>query len=795
MGKFSFKRPRIISKKFPELDSSVDRVKQSLENLIFSYQKNVDETLQKKHGLMIASSLVLLVVFGYFVSPEGKAESATFYPSTCLGGWVNPHYAEGPIETTSNGDAAQFNKHNSAVLPKNTDAEMYCGGFKGTFDPATKPTKIIVSLALTKGEELLLEDRIESGSFASSSGAILDSASSTEVSFTLILASTTASTTTTHASPSQEGHIDTSIATPVTIKEEGASLMNGIMQSVQNAFDAVIPDKDTSTSNTESAQPVEPEASTEPPASTTPQSYFPVHTKSVVMAHFVDSAFAQEGTAEQVAPAETPREEQTTEQSIVVTPIDTPKEDSPSSISDSTSSIPLNVLHIEEATTAAIVSETASAISVDLNASLFATTTASSSEVDTASSSLSFSSTTESTSTAPEASVVINKNQFQNNFLEVLYTFDGITWSVLGDLNEISMKYRTFEIPIHASTSWSDLGQLQIKIQAKRHLDDTPTVYLDGITVEVLYETALNHAHPDFARDTILKDETKSNFRIVTLINNESKVEEIWYLRLKESEASSSVFSVSSTTPALSFATGTSEGATTSSSSEVANITKISQVVFRWKRLISETIPTTLDEILLAIAHQEALDESMDDTLPNFASDTIKRMKGLLSDKVLFQMERKFGDISRDELWVYDITHGSTERVGTSTGERPTTIAEDSPIGIKDENLFWLSRDKKVLYVYTVISKEIHELPVPPFDQSKGERGEVTFPQIPWKIFVGGNDFSFYSSSTGEVFSDENAEVAAKLRAIMKLDTVLDKDELSGLGLPVKAEDTSNFSQ
>jgi hypothetical protein len=201
MATFSFKRPRIISKKFPRVDSSIDSVTKSLNELVFSYSEQVDKSLQKKHIMMAFSSLTLLLVLGSFISPKGKAESSIFYPENCLGGWINPQYAQGEQQTTSNGDEVQFTKHNSAVLPKNTDAEMYCGNFKGAFDQATKPTKILVSLALTKGDDLLMEDKIESGSFASSALQILDAASSTDISFTL--ASSTASSTLVHASSSE----------------------------------------------------------------------------------------------------------------------------------------------------------------------------------------------------------------------------------------------------------------------------------------------------------------------------------------------------------------------------------------------------------------------------------------------------------------------------------------------------------------------------------------------------------------------------------------------------------------
>jgi hypothetical protein len=156
--------------------------------------------------------------------------------------------------------------------------------------------------------------------------------------------------------------------------------------------------------------------------------------------------------------------------------------------------------------------------------------------VDNASSSSSIS--TEATSTEPQvaetATTTQDDNTFQNNFLEVMYTFDGVTWIPLGELNEISMKYRTFEIPVSATTSWGDMSHLQVKIVSKKHTEDTPTVYLDGIKVEVLYEAVIAHVHPDFSRDTVIKDESDDGVRVVDIINNDTGGREIWYTTLAE---------------------------------------------------------------------------------------------------------------------------------------------------------------------------------------------------------------------------------------------------------------------
>jgi hypothetical protein len=517
MAKFSFKRPRIISKKFPRVDSSIDSVTKSLNDLVFSYSEQVDKSLQKKHVMMAISSLVLILVFGSFISPKGKAESSVFYPDTCLGGWVNPQYAQGEQETTSNGDESQFTKKNSAILPKNTNAEMYCGNFKGAFIKDTRPTKIIVSLALTKGADLLLEDTIESGSFASSSLQILDTASTTDISFTLTEGSTTSATTSDLSASSTSDSINTASTTEpstasttvesstssevspttpevVTASPDGqnvtSSILNGIIESLKDTVNTLFSSDATNSAKTDTVvvpppAPVETPAPAPVPApetapAPTPTSLF-MPLKDSFVALFFQTVWAQTtdgGT--------------TTDVVVTENPTDFVTSASTSMIIDASSTLSSSTLEI--------VNNTSSSTLVE----------ATSTDITTAS-------TTEDT------------NQFQNNFLEVLYTFDGVTWISLGELNEISMKYRNFEIPVTATTSWNDMNRLQVKIVSKRQVDETPTVYLDAIKVDVLYEVVIPRPHPDFGRDIVLNDKTSDGVRVVNIVNSDTGASQIWY--------------------------------------------------------------------------------------------------------------------------------------------------------------------------------------------------------------------------------------------------------------------------
>lgn len=829
MAKFSFKRPRIISKKFPRVDSTIDGVTKSLNDLVFSYSEQVDKSLHKKRILMAMSSMVLLLVLGSFISPKGKAESSVFYPETCLGGWINPQYAQGEEETTSNGDAVQFNKNNSAVLPKNTNAEMYCGNFKGTFDTATKPTKIIVSLALTKGPDLSLEDRMEHDVFGTTSPSILEG-TSTEIHVSIPPVSSSSLELATSSIGEEENgaHATTTetgpeIVNPSTTREVQATstVLNGIIESFQDTIDTLFSSDENASGNTDTVvvPPPAPEEAPAPqevppppeaPATEQPVSLLPSFKASVVTMLF-QRAFAQEetattdtGTTEVVPPPveAIPQEEvkQSAESTAVEVPtetekisenVDTPTEDG-SVNTPTTDTVP-----VTEVTPLVILIEASS------------TPETSTSTVDA---STSYIGDVTSSSTIPQASstevatTTEDDNQFQNNFLEVLYTFDGVTWTSLGELNEISMKYRTFEIPVTASTSWSDMSHLQIKVISKRHTQDTPTVYLDSIKVEVLYDSAITHEHPDFSRDTILKDEIVDNIRFVTLINNENSLQEIWYMYLDEVATSSEPIATSTTVTSTTTtespqasstdttldATSTSATstdtllgeATSTASTTDQTVAVIDLLKNKWKKYEGKDLTINAAALAKILKEKDVAEEKeKQDEIPDFAVDTVKKIKGTFLQSVIVQIERTTKDVVSTELWLYDSKKDVGEKIGNSTS---TSISADSPLGVKDGYVFWLSEDRSLVFAYNLVTKEIYNQTVPTHDLSRGERGEVLFEGIPWKVIIGGDGFSFFSDATGEVFSDENGTVAEILRQKLKLDSVLDKEELSNLNFQVE---------
>lgn len=837
MGKFQLRKPKIISKSFPEVGSHIDNVSRSLNDLVFSYSAQVDRALQKKHLMMALSSLVLILVVGNFISPKGRADIATFYPETCLGGWLNPRNAEKEPQTNSNADFSQFDDKNSAILDKNTNADIYCGNFNGTFNDATQPTKIIVSFALTNKEEITL------GVATSTLGVVATTtATSTEV-----VASTTELlllSTSTEATSSENGTADSVSTVQGSTTTEGNNssfvdiVVDAVADTISNLFDAsspavsetdtvvvpqvpikeesVTPQVELTPESTETPNaPIVPESA--PQDSVTPTSYLE-GLLEVLSAAFITTVLAQEVPAESES-------SQGVSSSSPTTP-DEQDSTQAESLSDDLHDVELQPTLVV-GSTSEVVPE-ANLVVISTTTVETSSTTATSTEQTFIFASSSASSTILSDETAT-TSVIGKSADSQNNFLEILYTFDGVTWVSLGELNEISMKYRTFEIPLTASSTWSDMSQLQIKIATKSLERETPVVYLDSIKVEVLYESTLEYSHPDFVRDTVLKDETIDGLRLVTIINNETNEEEIWYMYLDESAlisapaevATSTVESTttvviteneqaSSTTRArgdeLLMATSTPNVASSSEVLTIATSTSIdaassttatsTEVILpviqknKWFKLEKkerwvELSARELVEEIKKMDKEELEQKEKEDRLPDFALDVIKKIKGSLLNAVIVQIEKE----GKEELWLYDLESGGQYKIeaGSSTA---ITIAKDMQLGLKESHVFWLSEDRKHVYAYNLLTKVIAIAEIPPHNQSIGERGRVTFDGVPWEVIIGSDDFAFYSEATGEVFSDDNGAFAEALRQKLDLDKVLNKEELGNLNLQVAESET-----
>src|SRR6185369_16475310 len=79
------------------------------------------------------------------------ANTVSWYPKNCLGGWQYPENAAGRPETAPDAAADSFTAANSAVLG-NTVSQMFCGNFEGDIPQGSAPQKVILKIFWTLKE-------------------------------------------------------------------------------------------------------------------------------------------------------------------------------------------------------------------------------------------------------------------------------------------------------------------------------------------------------------------------------------------------------------------------------------------------------------------------------------------------------------------------------------------------------------------------------------------------------------------------------------------------------------------
>jgi hypothetical protein len=150
MGFSFFKR----SKSAPQMQDVFFDEKKEVVSL---REKTITIELSKKalrdfyftHHTFILSILfgVTLITIGLFFS-QSKADTALLYAGQCLGGWENPENAQGAPDLKEDEEGTQYTLKNSAVL-KNTQGDLYCGGFTGEIPKDAAPKKFVIKLRWT----------------------------------------------------------------------------------------------------------------------------------------------------------------------------------------------------------------------------------------------------------------------------------------------------------------------------------------------------------------------------------------------------------------------------------------------------------------------------------------------------------------------------------------------------------------------------------------------------------------------------------------------------------------------
>jgi hypothetical protein len=191
--------PSRLYRKAQELDSHIARVTGSLDRL-FQEGKKQEALLRKRRFFYSTIVMGLVAVFIIVLSPRGTAETAMFYPKTCLGGWHNPHLASGEPETDKEGTA--YTDGNSSLLDANESADIFCGNFLGEIPKDTVPNGVVVRILMSY-DGSSSSTQVAGENFENAAATILDTDASTTPDFTLTEGST-AEASSSEIVPSQE---------------------------------------------------------------------------------------------------------------------------------------------------------------------------------------------------------------------------------------------------------------------------------------------------------------------------------------------------------------------------------------------------------------------------------------------------------------------------------------------------------------------------------------------------------------------------------------------------------------
>lgn len=640
-----------VYSKAKKIDSHIDRVTESIRLVAFSKHVPPRVLLAKR----IMSSFIILVLVSYSFSPYVlKANTVLFYSTTCLGGWVTPEQAVGkPAE-----EGELLSAENSAVLLPNTHAEIYCGSFDGDVPVGTVPqnTKLVIHWEThfkdeavqhsnddadnTETTETATSTTITSDNFASSTQHILDAQGDT-VTFT--------STTTEENVEDPVTGTETDTENKPT--EDASSGVAGIIDSIIETF----------TPNSQVDQAPVPEV----PVTTqddvpTPQEVTPVQEESptsfnTIMGWFIDTAYAED---EPVLSSEPVIEEVSAQEPVIIEApsevtsetvvAETPREEQEPRIAEGEAPAEPEIQVVptpEDVPPGYVPNNDDGVIPLE-----------------------------------PIIVPVVDVTPPTSPFVEVLYTFDGVTWTSLAKLAPDQISQEPLIVPYEPGTTWKNLKSLQVKIQSLQTFDETPTVFVDAIEFQIehkrKYDTRVD-AHQELTPIDIDKE--------------------------------------------------------------------------------------TGQKVLL------------------FGDETLRRIKGITSNVALVDISRANGE---DDLWLYDLENDQKFVIATGT-----QIASDFPFGLKDSYVFWLSEDKLRVSVFDSKHKTYQTKDVPEFDIKKGERGEVYFDDVSWKVIIGASDFYFWKEETGEVFSDEDGGAIEAFNKVFRLDEILTPEEKESVGIPVENEE------
>ncbi|MEM5812025.1 MAG: hypothetical protein QXG91_04800, partial [Candidatus Aenigmatarchaeota archaeon] len=164
----------------------------------------------------------------------------------------------------------------------------------------------------------------------------------------------------------------------------------------------------------------------------------------------------------------------------------------------------------------------------------------------------------------------------------------------------------------------------------------------------------------------------------------------------------------------------------------------------------------------------------------DFAKLEIKRIKGISPSEVVIFVYDK--EANENQLLLVDVPNKIIKKIAFDI----ISPSEGSVIAVKDNFVFWLDENKKLIFVADYKNKKIYQKELPEFDKSKGERALVKFNKTNYETIYDGNSFYFKDPIYGEVFSDDYSLALEEFRKNFDLDKFLSKEKLEELGFSIE---------
>lgn len=530
-----------------------------------SWKQKISQTLfflTNRRKFALVSAVMCVAVF--FAALPARADIITFYPTSCLGGWVNPEHAQGQFSVLDRGDGEgvgdeSFTRENSAVL-EGSAAQIFCGSFNADVpeDATVSGFTLIFSWDFRdpkSGQSLPSPLSVDGTEYAFKQAAAVATAfytgahDATTTSAGTAIASTSATTTiiATDATSTAnailnldtrqaaEVHIDFATTTAAHVPENPAATSQPQSQpasdtnaaSVSGAVNEKVEQKENEPAPTPAdptpvsipepapvsvPAPAEPEPATPPPAAGGDDSVSPAPApaapadpapapQSINPILIFASLFATPVHAQEADVAPAPVAEPVVVEPATPVPVTIEPTAPLESMTPPPAAGEPAALPIETVDQKASVIDAVPTMSPEPTPAPVAPVNT---EVAT---------TSTTTPQEQERAVATQLGAIQDApFLEVLYSIDGTTWRQLGTVSSQNWKYSRFSLPV---TDWHDLERLQITVQTLPVAGTMPVVYLDGLAVEanVLYSRRDPNPIPDLLADTMIKQEVASSYR------------------------------------------------------------------------------------------------------------------------------------------------------------------------------------------------------------------------------------------------------------------------------------------